>query len=307
MRINPDPGAGVLTLLLPSLTRLRRDPALRDLLDPLLARADRLDPFPEGRTAHLEQLFDIHPLPAAALTRSMEASPLREGLWLRADPAYVMVDIAAVRMMACGDMMLNEADCAALASDLDALFAAEGIAFQAPSPMRWYLRLDDQDALPRFHPPELALGADMEGYLPQGEAQSRWRRLLNEAQVTLHQHPLNAARSARGLLPVNSLWFWGVGRLPTTLTAPFRRVASDDPVLVALAAIAGMERCAVDAATQGDLVDLHDADAAQIERAIERGAARATLIFADGSRCRVARWQRLRFWRRASSLDPERT
>jgi hypothetical protein len=35
------------------------------------------------------------------------------------------------------------------------------------------------------------------------------RRLGAEAEMWLQDHPLNAARQARGQLPINSLWFWG--------------------------------------------------------------------------------------------------
>src|SRR5690606_33262738 len=42
-----------------------------------------------------------------------------------------------------------------------------------------------------------------------------WRRVLNEVQITLHEHPVNLARTARGLPAVNSLWPWGEGRLDT--------------------------------------------------------------------------------------------
>jgi hypothetical protein len=36
-----------------------------------------------------------------------------------------------------------------------------------------------------------------------------------EAQMTLHGHPLNAAREAAGQRPINSVWFWGCGAMPT--------------------------------------------------------------------------------------------
>ncbi|MCV2363498.1 hypothetical protein LNV23_08565 [Paucibacter sp. DJ1R-11] len=38
------------------------------------------------------------------------------------------------------------------------------------------------------------------------------RRLQNEIQMLLHEHPLNEAREQRGLLPVNSVWISGCGR-----------------------------------------------------------------------------------------------
>ena len=37
-------------------------------------------------------------------------------------------------------------------------------------------------------------------------------RLLNEAQMLFHDHPVNAARMARGALPINGLWISGAGR-----------------------------------------------------------------------------------------------
>jgi hypothetical protein len=289
----------VLTLLLPPFSRLRRDPALCALLDPLLARGDRLEDFPEGRHAQLGCLFGLEPLPAAALSRAAEDPPVRDGLWLRADPAYLMVDMAAVRLMACGELAVADDERNALAADLAELFFAEGLGFEAPSPSRWYLRLPDDTVLPRFHPPELALGADLEDWLPAGPEQGRWRRLLNEAQVVLHNHAVNAARQARGLLPVNSLWFWGAGRLPASATAAYVWIASGDPLLRALAARAGIEAEEGDAAAPG-LVDLHAADAPAVAAAVRHAAKDAILIFADGTRYRLAGWQRLRFWRRPS-------
>ena len=39
------------------------------------------------------------------------------------------------------------------------------------------------------------------------------RRLLNEIQMSLHNHPLNLAREARGQLPVNSVWVADIAAL----------------------------------------------------------------------------------------------
>jgi hypothetical protein len=45
------------------------------------------------------------------------------------------------------------------------------------------------------------------------------RRLQNEMQMLLYTHPVNDARSARGVLPVNSFWLSGTGALPQPQTA----------------------------------------------------------------------------------------
>jgi len=44
-----------------------------------------------------------------------------------------------------------------------------------------------------------------------------WRRLVNELQMLWFDHPVNRAREARGLRPVNSLWLYG-GAAPSALT-----------------------------------------------------------------------------------------
>jgi hypothetical protein len=64
--------------------------------------------------------------------------------------------------------------------------------------------------------------------------------VLNEVQILLHTAAANAAREARGQLPVNSLWFWGGGTLPSMTSAPWTHVYSEEPVALALARLAGV-------------------------------------------------------------------
>ena len=46
-----------------------------------------------------------------------------------------------------------------------------------------------------------------------GTAAATLRRLQNEMQMLLYTHPVNDARQARGLMPVNSFWVTGAGEL----------------------------------------------------------------------------------------------
>ena len=71
--------------------------------------------------------------------------------------------------------------------------------------------------------------------MPAGDDGRRWRRLMNEAQIILHNHPINLERLDHGQLPANSLWFWGGGALPDHVRAAGCRIASVDPVVAALA------------------------------------------------------------------------
>ena len=51
-------------------------------------------------------------------------------------------------------------------------------------------------------------------HLPIDRATAHWRRLSNEVQMLLHDHPVNLRRQQAGQVPVNALWFWGGGALP---------------------------------------------------------------------------------------------
>ena len=77
------------------------------------------------------------------------------------------------------------------------------------------------------------------------------RKLLNEIQTFLHANPVNQQRENAGLLPINSLWLWGAGRLPERIESDFDGVWSTDPLALGLARAAGVPThpVPVDAAT----------------------------------------------------------
>jgi hypothetical protein len=278
----------------------------------LLARADRLDDGPRERLAVLAAAFDGagSPLPAAALVREHLAGDAGEVAWLNADPAWVQPDMSGVRLMACGSMSLEPDEAQAYAQLLQPAFAEAGLQLEITTPNHWQLRLPPDIPLPDFAAPEQALGEDLYQHLPQGTEGRRWRMLLNVVQVLLHRHPLNAARQARGLPPVNSVWWWGAGRLPSTMHCGFAGVVGNDVLLRALAAHAGVAGQArtpstVVAAPAGSLVDLQDLPATELERdwwpTVLNLAQRQPLhyAFAGGERWSWRPWHRWRFWRGA--------
>lgn len=265
------------------------------------------------------RVFDILPRgwPVAAATRQRDVGDAAHGAWLRADPVYVRPDINGARLLAYGRALsLSERDSAALLPALRPLFGDAGFPIDAPAPERWYVALPRETKLPRFVSPEQALGEDMFQHLPVGEGTEgrRWRALLSEAQVVLHNHPHNAARAAAGLAPINSLWFWGAGALPDRVHCDYAGVYSDDEALTAFGAQAGIATGALPAgwnAPAGEGAQLFDLraqrDLALIQRdwlqplaqALDRGAlARVAAICADGERFELARSQRWRFWRK---------
>ncbi|MCX7512143.1 phosphoglycerate mutase [Frateuria sp. STR12] len=296
-------------LWLPALARFEPAHPLRRLL----ARADRLADGPRGYLAGLAAWFDApQPLPAAALTRELAAADAGDASWLCADPAWVEPDLSGARLLACGQMQLSQAEAEALAEPLTPLLAEQGMALLLTTPERWHVRLPPGTAVPAFPAPEQALGENLLQHLPQGPEGRRWRILQNELQVALHQHPLNAQRRAAGKPPVNSLWLWGAGVLPARIRTDLPGVTSDDPLLRALAARAGIaHRARPQGASMewpgdlplGGLLDLQDlpanviADAWWPAIATVAGRHPLRLIFASGERWEHRPWHRWRIWR----------
>ena len=63
------------------------------------------------------------------------------------------------------------------------------------------------------------LGKTVNPYMEQTRQILPWYKLLNEIQMFLHQHEVNQRRTQRGLLAINSLWFWGAGSRPHPLNS----------------------------------------------------------------------------------------
>lgn len=329
-----------LRILMPPYRRLR-GAALPELLGKALARADTTEfsPLPaRGRgTQRGEQLgeraggenaerrswrtpllraFDILPrgLPVAALTRGLDAPGDADGSWLRADPAHVRADMATGRLLACGDLGLATADAQALLAPLRPLFGDEGFPIDAPHPARWYLRLPERVELPAFSDPPDALGDDLRSHLPEGPAGKRWLRLMSEAQVLLHNHPLNLERQRQGLPAVNSLWFWGAGDRPHSVSSHFAQVHGVDPLLRALCSRADVPCAARGARLEADTIvsdtlldlsDLRDIHTLHSDwliptlDSLKRGRiTQLELDFEDAPSVLVTPSQRWRFWRR---------
>jgi hypothetical protein len=283
------------------------------------ARADRQDREP-GERAQLRRHFTLLPdhWPLAALTRRVDGTgDADSACWLRADPAHIRPGINGATLLACGDALAPTRDEAeALLRPLRPLFGDAGFPIDAPVPAHWYLRLPREARPPEFSAPAQALGDDVFEHLPDGEPGRRWRALLSEAQVILHNHPVNAQRVAVGRLPVNSLWFWGTGVLPDHVSSSHARLLTDDEVARALAHGAATvealpdgyvrptEACAIDLRHIRDLAALENDWLQPALRDVGAGALQSLqLDFADGRVVDILRSQRWRFWRKPVRLD----
>lgn len=158
--------------------------------------------------------------PLAAISFVFDDGRAGSDYWLRADPAHIQIHRDKLILLDELDISADEA--LALCNSLASHF---GDAF-APLPMqpdRWYLRVPDNPRITTT-PLSQALGRHIDPLLPQGDGAMHWRKLLNEVQMLLFDHPVNLARESRGLPAINSLWLWGGGTLPAAPDVPNRTV-----------------------------------------------------------------------------------
>lgn len=302
----------VLHVLMPPLAHVAGDLAFRDWL----TCGDRLTHAPSGRTAALRTLFrfagDV--LPAAALRHHCHGDDAGIGAWLCADPAWVRGEATGARLMAWPVEDLSAADAEGLAADLRPLFGDAGAPLALDAPSAWCVHLAHGVAPATFTDPAEAMGTDLLACLPAGAGGRTWRRLFSEAQILLHAHPVNAARMAAGRHPVNALWFWGAGVLPSAVETRVQMVASVDDVVRGLAKISSAVRVEPlpDALESGHppgdvLLDLdipgHAGSAVEWLKHFRRWLATRRfdaieLAFPGGERWRLRHVHRLRFWRR---------
>ena len=236
------------TLLLPGLAEPPRDSL--DLpptptLDRLFARASRIpDPETVFERALLRGFFsEADPPPWAALSCWGDTGVPPAGPVLRADPLHLQAGTQHHVHFDQARLDVDAEESAELLASLNTLLQPDGMALEAPTPGRWYLHLPAAvDLTNQPLSDGLALGTAL--WAPRGRDATRFKGLLTELQMLLHDHPLNAARERLGQLPVNSLWLWGEGPLPTDCRAPFDLIVGGDAMGRGLAFASGADWCA---------------------------------------------------------------
>jgi hypothetical protein len=172
--------------------------------------------------------------PAGALTLLGAGTDPGEATWTRADPVHLRVMRDRLILVPGHALGIRPEEAAALCQALNAHFGET--AFEAADPLRWCARLAANADFQADDPLEAA-GRDVDLALPAARGEPH--RLLNEAQMLLHGHPVNEAREARGEPPINSVWLWGAGAKPAKPEGRWQSVTADEPVALGLARLSG--------------------------------------------------------------------
>ncbi len=158
--------------------------------------------------------------------------------WMRADPVHLQVGHDSLGLADGASFEVSRTESEALVEALNRHFGRTML-FHALRPARWYVRLERAPDM-QTTPAAAARGAALDENLPSGSDAMRFNALMNEAQMLLHEHPVNAGREARGEPALNSIWFWGGGVIDAAKARPFSAVIADDPLAQGLALAAAI-------------------------------------------------------------------
>lgn len=248
-------------------------------------------------------------LPTAALCYLADTGERPEGIVFHADPVFLRPDQDRLLLFDAPAMDLSTGDAAAMVASLNDYLLSDGWQFSAPTPGRWYLHLRDQPAL-QTRSLGHVLGRNIDLFLPQGADARRFRQLLNEIQMLLHDHAVNQRREAVGQLPVSGLWLHGGGALPAPPARQFVLHGEPSPLLSGLQKLAS-------GPVEGQLHWLGqaqravwNADAAgwrqamqQVEQCLQAVPSPAVLYPGDGQSYRFNTLRRWQLWRRRKPLS----
>ena len=167
-----------------------------------------LDEFHEGRYATT---------PWATVAAAAAMPVVRGQPWL-ATPVHLVVGIDTLRVHPAGLLNLDASEQQTLAADFARVFHGSGWSLHATG-RRDMLIASDKVLCARGFDPGRWLGADPTQGMIVGADAAALRRLASELEMWLHEHPVNRARVARGLLTISGLWLWGGGSAlaPTTV------------------------------------------------------------------------------------------
>lgn len=205
------------------LSRAKRNTIVQNNLDTLLAS---FFSYPVAEAS----------FPAAAITGLVDGLPTQDGYWMRADPVELQLDLSAVYFMDGEHLNLTHEEIEALRKDLNLFLHQEGITLYTPTKTRWYLQLKENPHIKTFYSEEL-IGKNISNWLPCGERQTYFRKLMTEIQMVLHDHSINQVRLKSRKPLVNTLWFSGEGSLPCSLKSPWKKIATNDVLVKGLATL----------------------------------------------------------------------
>ena len=167
--------------------------------------------------------------PVADLLRTQHH--LASGMWLIVSPVYWQATHNDAMIIACGnDLTLPEKESRLWFEALREFLAQENIQLYYHDAFTWLLQCDGQPTI-KAKPVSTLKHQSLMVELQQLDRTLFWQRLITEIQMFFSSHALNKVRLDH---PINGVWIWGGGELPSHSAAP---LVSFDRKTMALASL----------------------------------------------------------------------
>ena len=238
--------------------------------------------------------------------------------WMHIEPVHFAAGLDRLTFVPLeGEARILDTERALIAAVLADHLHSCGMEFHALTDGSWCVR-SKQIFDATTSNPEAAASHDLDLMMPQGPDAGALRRLMTELQMVLHDHPVNDARTRRGLPAINAAWLWGNGVMTEpTHPHPLPLAFSDAPYLqgiyalhsqsasrapmscdALLSSIADAKR-AVAVFPVVDLLTLEEQWIAPLAGALAARQLERLDLILDGWHLQVDRAALRRFWRKA--------
>ena len=127
-----------------------------------------------------------------------------------ATPLYAALGLTDLTPLDPALIALNDQESRALCEAADQHLGADGVRLTFVDVNTWLVTCATEISV-LTERPDWLIGEPLRPNLPRGKDARLVERWMNELQMVLFAHPVNAAREERGLPPVNLVWLWGFG------------------------------------------------------------------------------------------------
>jgi len=138
--------------------------------------------------------------------------------WARLSLCHWQINADHVAMQDPAGLRVTPVESQTLMDAMCDFFAEDGITLHAGPDGTWLAQGELFAQLPTASL-ERACGSQVDSWMPRHEQAKPLRRLQNVMQMLLYTHPVNDARAAKRVAPINSFWLSGTGRLPPGFAA----------------------------------------------------------------------------------------
>jgi len=141
------------------------------------------------------------------LSAEHDGIDISQGFFYRADPVHFKAESDHAILIGPDLVSPEREEAIQLIDSFNEHFSEDKLSLHSTNECRWYLRSEKPLSL-EFNTLDFALGRDIKHFMPRGDDELWWRKILNEAQMLFFQHEVNQLRESQGQLSINGLWLW---------------------------------------------------------------------------------------------------